>query len=121
VKGELKAMGGSRSDDFNSRLQNQAFNTLWLAHSDKDGHTKQFIATCMAMASIAPRDELEGMLAAQMVATHAAAMECYRRAMLKEQSFEGRQDNLRQARKLSRIYADLVWAANETSCRRPPT
>jgi hypothetical protein len=31
------------------------------------------------------------MLAAQMVATHEAAMECFRRAHLPEQTFEGRQ------------------------------
>ena len=31
---------------------------------------------------IAPRDELEGMLAAQLLAAHNATMECHRRAML---------------------------------------
>ena len=44
------------------------------------------------------------MLAAQMVAAHNAAMECYRRAMLGEQTFEGRKENLTQANKLSRTY-----------------
>ena len=39
---------------------------------------------------IGPRDELEGMIAAQLLAAHNAAMECYRRAMLGEQTFEGR-------------------------------
>ena len=34
------------------------------------------------------------MLAAQLVATHNAAMECYRRAMLDNQTFEGRRENL---------------------------
>jgi hypothetical protein len=38
--------------------------------------------------------ELEGVLAAQMVATHSAAMECYRRAMLPDQTFEGCRENL---------------------------
>ena len=32
--------------------------------------------------TIKPTDEIEGMLAAQMVAAHNATMECYRRAML---------------------------------------
>src|SRR4051812_47248380 len=36
---------------------------------------------------IGPRDVVEGMLAAQMVATHEAAMECLRRAALAEQTF----------------------------------
>src|SRR5262245_23962196 len=39
-------------------------------------------------------------------------MECYRRAMLAEQTFEGRRENLNQANKLSRSYAVLVEALN---------
>jgi hypothetical protein len=42
------------------------------------------------------------MLAAQLLASHNAAMECYRRAMISEQTFEGRKENLNQANKLSR-------------------
>ena len=33
--------------------------------------------------------------------------------MLKEQTLEGRQDNLRQAAKLSRVYADLMLALDK--------
>ena len=50
------------------------------------------------------------MLAAQLVACHNAAMECYRRAMIGEQTLEGRQENLNQANKLSRTYATLLEA-----------
>jgi hypothetical protein len=39
-------------------------------------------------------------------------MECYRRAMHSEQTFEGRRENLNQANKLSRSYAVLVEALN---------
>jgi hypothetical protein len=35
------------------------------------------------------------MIAAQLVASHNAAMECYRRAMLPEKTFEGRRDRRR--------------------------
>jgi hypothetical protein len=42
------------------------------------------------LRGVAPRDPLEGMLAAQMVALHDAAMERLRRAHLPEQTFEGR-------------------------------
>src|SRR5262245_25134487 len=61
---------------------------------------------------IKPGDELEGMIAAQLIAAHNAAMECYRRAMLGEQTFEGRRENLSQANKLSRTYAVLLDALN---------
>jgi hypothetical protein len=43
---------------------------------------------------------------------HNAAMECYRRAMLGEQTFESRRENLGQANKLSRTYAVLLDALN---------
>jgi len=52
------------------------------------------------------------MLAAQMLASHNAAMECYRRAMIAEQPFEGRRESLSQANKLSRTYAVLLDALN---------
>jgi hypothetical protein len=113
LKGELKRLAGSQSDDFNNLLINQTFNALWLGHSDKKVQTDQFIAVSMALAGIEPRDELEGMLAAQIMAVHAAAMECYRRAMLKDQTSEGRQANLGQAVKLSRVYAELLLALDK--------
>jgi len=52
------------------------------------------------------------MMAAQLIAAHSAAMECYRRAMIGEQTFEGRRENLAQANKLSRTYATLIEALN---------
>ena len=51
-------------------------------------------------------------MAAQLIAAHNAAMECYRRAMIDEQTFEGRRENLAQANKLSRTYATLLEALN---------
>lgn len=48
------------------------------------------------------------MLAIQMVATHNAAMECLRRAMIPAQSFEGRDQNLKHATKLLSIYSRQI-------------
>jgi hypothetical protein len=67
-------------------------------------------AVLAAMIGMKPRDELEGMLVGQLIAAHNAGMECYRRAMIGEQTFEGRRENLNQANKLSRTYAALVEA-----------
>jgi hypothetical protein len=52
------------------------------------------------------------MIAAQLLAAHNASMECYRRAMLGEQTFEGRRENLAQANRLCRTYATLLDALN---------
>ena len=109
---QLKALGGSQSDAWNNILANQTIQSLWLTHSNEDDRDKQFKATAAALIGIAPKDEIEGMLAAQLIAAHNAAMECYRRAMLAEQTFEGRRENLSQANKLSRSCAVLVEALN---------
>ena len=65
-----------------------------------------------ALVGMSPRDECEGMIAAQLIACHHAAMESYRRAMLPEQPFEGWREQLNQANKLSRTYATLLEALN---------
>ncbi len=113
-KGELQYVGGSRSDAFNNVLIRQALNSLWLAHvkSPEDTSNNLYGAAAAALVGIGPKDELEGMLAAQMIAAHSAAMECYRRSMIKAQSFEGRRENLAHANKLSRTYATLLEALN---------
>ena len=111
-KGRLKNIGGSQSDHWNNILANQAVQTLWLKNSSPEERVKQLSATVAALNGIAPTDELEGMMAAQLVAAHNAAMECYRRAMIGDQTFEGRRENLAQANKLSRTYAALAEALN---------
>jgi len=112
LNGTLKRIGGSQSDHWNNLLANQTVQTLWLAQSDKDTRDRQYSATVAALVGIGPKDEIEGMIAAQLLAAHNAAMECYRRAMLGEQTFEGRHENLSQATKLSRTYAALLDALN---------
>jgi hypothetical protein len=111
-KGRLKAIGGSPSDNWNNVLANQTMTALWLKHSDETTRDRQYSATVAGLAGIGPRDELEGMIAAQLIAAHNATMECYRRAMFGEQTFEGRRENLLQANKLSRTYAVLLEALN---------
>ena len=100
------------SDDWTNVIANQTVQFLWLKHSNADDAKKLRHATIAAMIGISPKDELEGMMAAQLVACHNAAMECYRRAMIGEQTFEGRRENLSQANKLSRTYATLLEALN---------
>ena len=111
-KGQLKSIGGSQSDHWNNTLANQTVQALWVKNSSAEERDKQLSATVAALMGIAPKDELEGMMAAQLVAAHNAAMECYRRAMIGEQTCEGRRENLAQANKLSRTYAALLEALN---------
>ena len=96
---------GSGYESFNFALLNSLFNTLNLNSSDETVRQQFMKSALEAMAGLAPKDEAEGMSAAQMVACHNAAMDCYRRAMLPEQTIEGRKMNLSFATKLSRTYA----------------
>jgi hypothetical protein len=111
-KGTLRSIGGSQSDVWNRLLAEQAIEALWKKNSAVDTYKRQLNATVAALVGIGPRDELEGMMAAQLIAAHNAAMECYRRAMIGEQTFEGRRENLNQANKLSRTWATLLEALN---------
>jgi len=111
LQGRLKPIAGSQSDAWNNMLANQAISTLWAAQ-DAEARRRQYTATVAALAGIGPKDEIEGMIAAQLIAAHCAAMECYRRAMGSEQTFEGQHENLRQATKLSRASAALVDTLN---------
>lgn len=61
---------------------------------------------------IRPRDEVEGMLAVQMVGVHNLAMEFVRRAMLKEQTFEGINTAVARADKLMRTFTMQLDALN---------
>jgi hypothetical protein len=112
LSGKLKPIGGSQSDDWNNIIANQTLNALWLKHADNKTQNKQCNAAVAALIGIGPKDEIEGMLAAQLIATHNAAMECYRRAMIGDQTFQGRAENLSQANKLGRTYAVLLDALN---------
>jgi hypothetical protein len=112
LPGKLKSIGGSKSDTWNNVIANQAVQTIWGKNSNEDERKKQVSATIAGLIGINPSDELEGMLAAQLVGCHNASMECYRRAMIGEQTFEGRRENLSQANKLSRTYSTLLEALN---------
>ena len=110
--GELKRIGGSQSDTWNNLIVGQAVQTLWTKNSDADERNRQYEGTISALIAISPQDEIEGMIATQLIAAHNAAMESYRRAMIGEQTLEGRRENLNQANKLSRTYSTLLEALN---------
>ena len=107
----LKEMGGSVSDDWNTFLGDQVVHTLPKS-TDPEMEGRQFNAAVAGLMGIAPKDELEGMMAAQLIAAHNAVMECYRRAGLAGQTPQGRNECLSQASKLSRAYAALLEALN---------
>ena len=60
-----------------------------------------------------PDGSAEGMLAAQMVGTHSAALECLRRAALPDQTYVGRDMALKHAHKLMTLYTQQLVALDK--------
>jgi hypothetical protein len=110
--GDLKPFGGSESNAWNTLIANQVAKCVSTIGFTEEQRKSQFEATISGLMGISPQDEIEGMIAAQMIAAHAATMECYRRAMLPQQTVQGQSEALNQANKLSRTYGALVEALN---------
>jgi len=70
-------------------------------------------AAIKAYEKIGPQNEMEAMLAAQMIANHFTVMKCYQRAAIIEQPTEFKDMYLKHAAKLSRIYIEQVTALNK--------
>jgi len=96
------------------RLFSQTFGAIWIHPEASQERKLKVLATAAALTKgIKPTDDIERMLAAQMVATHNSAMECLKRAALGEQTFAGRDMNLKHAVKLLAIYARQMDALNK--------
>ena len=92
----------------------EVINTLWLPSGiDDETRNAKIHEAFDALCAIEPRDEFERMLGVQMLASHQAAMECFRRAMIPSQPFAGQDMSLRHAEKLMANYARHLEALNK--------
>jgi len=101
-------ISGSKYPDIRNQLATQIHSTFPSDGSNVEEVKQKTITALNQVMGINPQDEIEGMLATQMVSTHSAAMECLRRSAIPEQTFHGRELNLKYADKLIRTYATLV-------------
>jgi hypothetical protein len=106
-------LSGSADGSFTYNLVNKAGRALYYGPEGDARMTQvQHEALFRGLEAIGPRDPLEGMLAAQLLVVHEAAMECFRRAHIRDQTFEGRDQALGHATRLVRSYAALLEALN---------
>ncbi|MHC4072181.1 MAG: hypothetical protein ACYSUD_09360 [Planctomycetota bacterium] len=99
-------------------LQNyllQQIAPLYRGFADREQyhHEKMAMFCNIAMAilsGIQPQDEIEGMLAVQMIGTHNMAMETLERAMLTGQTDIGKDLNAKQAAKMMRVFVAQMEA-----------
>jgi hypothetical protein len=108
---DLRIIGGSRSDKFNSTLIDAMVKTGWFPPglADEDRRRQMFVAV-KGLQAFKPADEIEGMIAAQAMAAHHASMECSRRAMIPDQPLEAAQGFRKAAANASRTFVELLSA-----------
>jgi hypothetical protein len=88
-RGEFRALGGGKHDEWNQHLTAQLAGALPEARGSMTAATVEgSLGALTGQIGIDPQDPVEGMLSAQMIAANAAALDLYRRDWIPEQSFE---------------------------------
>ena len=100
---------GTNNLDSNNALIHQVVGVVTNGGTHDLQNLKWALATVLG---IGPKDELEGLLAAQMIGVHNLAMECLKRASLQGQTFEGMDANVNRAVRLLRTFTSQMEALN---------
>ncbi|SDX83455.1 hypothetical protein [Citreimonas salinaria] len=102
---------GVTDNDVLARRVNDVANLLYLRAGMDEAERNARVARAIELYnSIAPADGLEGMLAEQMIATHATIQECLRRAKLSKQTDDR---TIKQAEKLMSLYIKQLGALDK--------
>jgi hypothetical protein len=105
---------GTPDADLQQSLLNQVILTFGGVATSDGFRLDQVEALCndalAILNGIQPRDEIEGLLAVQMIGVHNLAMETMKRAMITDQTFEGKETNVNQANKMLRTFTAQMEA-----------
>ena len=113
------SVGGSRVESFNEVIVREALATVWVPGNEEDGQTIRAQAVIATLKGFKPSDEIEGMLAAQAVALHFGAMECFRRSMVREQPDEIASRLRRDGANLARAMTEMLEALDRKRGKGP--
>ena len=116
---QFRQMGGSPVDAFNNIILRETLAAVWCQNTEEDTQAKRVGAVAAALRAFEPKDEIEGMLAAQAVALHFGAMECLRRAMIKDQPFEVATKLRKDGANLARGMTDMLEALDRKRGKGP--
>jgi hypothetical protein len=107
----LRWAAGSRSHMFNTVLLNSVVSACWCPSGmTQEQRHQRYSMTLRAVASFGPKDEIEGMIAAQAVAMHVGAMECFRRSMVPEQPGDAAARLRKDGASLARGMVEMIAA-----------
>ena len=105
---------GTPDNELQMFLLNQVVQTFkGCVSSEGFGYDRldEFTNNAMALLNgIQPQDEIEGMLAVQMIAVHNMVMETMKRAMITDQTFEGTEAYVNHATKMLRTFTTQMEA-----------
>ena len=103
---------GTPDSDLQTHLLEQARGVFKRSSSDnKLRKSVDILNQIMAfLGQFQPRNEVEALLAVQMMGIHNLSMECMRQAMLEGQTFEGCQSNINLATKMTRTFVAQMAA-----------
>ena len=116
----LVGAGGSRVPSFNLALFQRVLATApCIDPSDPMTQARTTAAVFAALAAFKPADEIEGMIAAQAVSLHHAAMECFRRAILPDQPSEIASKLRKDGANAARAMTDMLDALDRKRGKGP--
>jgi len=96
-----------------AKLQ-ELMNTIWAPPSTSVEESNALLVKAIDMFNdFKVEDGIEGMLAVQMIGTHHAIVECFRRAMIPDQHLEVQKVYLSQAERLMGLYARHLAALDK--------
>src|SRR3954469_1519989 len=118
--GKLSDYSGSKSPAFTNHLLNAVINTAWLPNgAGQEAKSRQAHITLEVLRGFKPADEIEGMIAAQAVAMHQGAMECFRRAMIPDQPSDTATRMRKDGANLARGMTDMLAALDRKRGKGP--
>ena len=108
------SFAGTTNKYLKANLIVDLYQSLWMpSRLDAKQCAKEVLLAAELVSGIDPTDQIEGILAIQMVATHKAAMECLRRAHLSQQTFKARDSSLKHAERLFSTFTRQMEALDK--------
>ena len=110
VADPLAEATGASDPEVAARLAQQVISVLSLANLGEKEKVQRIGSALSLLKQIEPQNELEGLLASQMIGVHEAAMECLQQSRLPGQTHAGRDCNLKHAAKFMGLFTKQLEA-----------